>query len=146
MNPMRAGHSWNEADVGAQSDRMAEAMRRSALAVSRVGGSDVFEDLVSELAAILGVDVAFTAVFSDDKRTHLRTLAAWLDGKLLRTFEYPLAGSPCAAVVGREFRFVEVGSHRSSPPGRSSARKAWTVTRRTRSTIPRASHSACWWP
>ena len=96
---------------------MAEAMRRSALAVSRVGGSDVFEDLVSELAAILGVDVAFAAVFSDDKRTHLRTLAAWLDGRMLRKFEYPLAGSPCAAVVGREFRFVEAGVASQFPPG-----------------------------
>jgi PAS domain S-box-containing protein len=39
----------------------------------------------------------------------MQSLAAVLDGKLLRHFEYALAGTPCAQVVGREFRFVQSG-------------------------------------
>jgi PAS domain S-box-containing protein len=56
-------------------------------------------------------------VFSDDEHTKLRTLAEWLDGRMLRNFEYPLAGSPCADVVGREFRFVEAGVASQFQPG-----------------------------
>ena len=96
---------------------MAEEMRRAALAVSRVGGADVIQDLVAELASILGVAAAFVAVFADDEHARLRTLAAWLDGRMLRNFEYPLAGSPCADVVGREFRFVESGVASRFPAG-----------------------------
>ena len=43
------------------------------------------------------------------KRTRLRSVAGVLDGRPLRPFEYPLEGTPCAQVVGTEFRFVECG-------------------------------------
>ena len=43
----------------------------------------------------------FIAVFADESRSVMRTLAACLDGRMLRNFDYPLEGSPCAAVVGR---------------------------------------------
>ena len=95
--------------VGATS-RSEQALQRAALAVSRAGGPRVYEALIAELADILEVDVAFVAVFDDVGRTQLRSLAAWLDGHLLRNFCYALAGTPCAQVVGREFRYVAQGA------------------------------------
>ena len=53
--------------------------------------------------------VAFVAVFDNETRTRMRTLAALLDGRPLRSFDYTLAGTPCAQVVGREFRYVARG-------------------------------------
>jgi PAS domain S-box-containing protein len=97
------------AGIARRESSTAQAFQRAALAVSSVGGPQVFEELVRSLAAILTVDVAFVAVFRDDDPTRMRTLATWLDGKLLRNFDYALAGSPCASVVGREFRYVASG-------------------------------------
>ncbi|MGE3774113.1 MAG: PAS domain S-box protein, partial [Gammaproteobacteria bacterium] len=66
---------------------------------------------------ILGAAVVFVAVFSDESKTTLRTLGAVLDQKVLREFEYPLEGSPCARVVGHAFRYVARGVSAEFPPG-----------------------------
>ncbi|HEU5296548.1 MAG TPA: PAS domain S-box protein [Burkholderiaceae bacterium] len=87
----------------------AQAMVQAAHAVSRAGGSDLFAHLVHQLAALLRAAVAFVAVFTDESRSELRTLAAELDGKALRNFDYRLEGSPCAQVVGRVYRYVARG-------------------------------------
>jgi PAS domain S-box-containing protein len=96
---------------------VALALRRAALAVAQPSGPALFENLVREAAVGLGVAVVFIAVFEDTARTRMRTLAVWLDGKLLRNFDYPLAGSPCAQVVGREFRYVADDVQRTFPDG-----------------------------
>ena len=105
------------------SSRSEQALQRAALAVSRAGGPRVYEALIAELADILAVDVAFVAVFDDVGRTHMRSLAAWLDGRLLRNFSYVLAGTPCARVVGREFRYVAQGVSAEFDPGTIFAAK-----------------------
>jgi PAS domain S-box-containing protein len=86
-----------------------QALRRVALAVAHPGGPDLFADLARELAASLQVAVVFIAVFADDSRGVMRTLAACRDGRMLRNFDYPLAGTPCAAVVGRSSQFIPSG-------------------------------------
>ena len=103
--------------------RVEEALRAAALAVSTVEGASVFGELVRSLATILRVDAAMIAVFVDGDSTRMRTLAARLDGNTLRNFEYPLAGSPCRDVVGREFRYVGSGVNREFPPGTLFAAK-----------------------
>jgi PAS domain S-box-containing protein len=95
--------------------RAEEALRTAATAVS-TDGDAIFRDLTVAIARILDVDVAFIAVFTDEGRERMRTLAAMLDGKLLRNFEYDLAGTPCAQVVGRSFRLVERGVRREFQP------------------------------
>jgi PAS domain S-box-containing protein len=97
--------------------RAEEALRTAASAVSTDGGDAIFRDLTVAIARILDVDVAFIAVFVDERRDRMRTLAAVLDGKLLRNFEYDLAGTPCVQVVGRTFRLVERGVRGEFPPG-----------------------------
>ncbi len=83
-----------------------QALRRVALAVARPGGPNLFEELVRELAESLGADCAFVAVFADDSRSTMRTLAVYLDDKMRRNFDYPLEGSPCATVVGQSFQYI----------------------------------------
>ncbi|MCL4802070.1 MAG: PAS domain S-box protein, partial [Burkholderiales bacterium] len=97
--------------------RTEDAMRRAALAVSAGGGDGGLQRLVAALAEILEVDVAMVAVFTDPERTQMRTLAAVLDGRQLRSYDYALADSPCAGLIGRDFRFVESGARHEMRPG-----------------------------
>jgi PAS domain S-box-containing protein len=90
-------------------DRSQEALRAAALAVSGAGGEAVFGDLALFLTRILGVDAAMISIFAGPERTHMRTLATTLDGRLLKSFEYLLEGTPCAGVVGQSFRYVDSG-------------------------------------
>jgi PAS domain S-box-containing protein len=89
--------------------RNEEALRRAALAVSTASGPQVFETLVRQLAEILGVGAAMITVFFDSRRTHMRSVAGCLDDRLLPAFEYEVAHSPCAGMVGQEFRYVREG-------------------------------------
>ncbi len=98
-------------------NRPGTALHAAALAVSGSGGDAVFGELVRFLSDILHVDAAMISIFADADRSRMRTLAACLDGKLLRSFEYELANTPCATVVGREFRFVGSGAQHEFAAG-----------------------------
>src|SRR6188768_4108867 len=111
-----AAPAQRAADAPAWPDA-AEAMYRAARAVGGAHGPGTMAALVRELAQILRVATVFVAVFTDGSRSTLRTLAAVLDGKVLRNFDYPLPGSPCAQVVGRAFRFVASGVAGEFTPG-----------------------------
>ncbi len=89
----------------------------AALAVSSAEPGRVFEDLAHALARILGVDAVLIAEFTDAGRTRMRTLATVLDGRLLRSFEYEVALTPCRHIVGRESRFVASGVRPEFRPG-----------------------------
>jgi len=117
-----AAPAQRAADAPAWTDA-AEAMYRAARAVAGAHGPGTMAALVQELAQILRVATVFVAVFTDGSRSTLRTLAAVLDGKLLRNFDYPLQGSPCAQVVGRAFRFVASGVAGEFAPGTMFAAK-----------------------
>ncbi len=97
--------------------RTEEALQRAALAVSSAGGASVFEELARSLATILDVQAVMVAVFVDAGRSRMRTLATYLDGRILKSFEYELARTPCKGVVGREFRFAPSGVHPEFAPG-----------------------------
>lgn len=87
-------HLWNE-----------QILREAALAVSGAEGPDIFDQLVRSLATILKTDVASISVFADASGKRMRTVALFLDGQIAPSMEYPLADTPCADVVGREFRY-----------------------------------------
>ncbi len=109
-------------DVPAWSDA-ASALYRGAQAVAGAGGAGVMARLVEQLAEILDAATVFVAVYADDARRELRTLAAVLDGKSLRNFDYELEGSPCAQVVGHNFRYVARGVASEFAPGTIFAAK-----------------------
>ena len=104
-------------------DEAARAMFRAAQAVAQAGGPNLFADLVRELADTLRVDTVFVAVFSDETRHQMRTLAVLLDGQPLQNFDYLLEGTPCAKVVGRAFRHVLSGVAAEFQPGTIFAAK-----------------------
>jgi len=88
---------------------LTEAFRQAALAVSTAEGEHVFEQLVTSLARILGVEFALISVYVEPRRTHLRTLATYFDGRLAKNMEYPVAGTPCEQAIGRSFGFYPKG-------------------------------------
>jgi PAS domain S-box-containing protein len=83
------------------------ALREAAIAVSSAEGARVFEQLARSLAAILAADVVMIAVHDGDPPERLRTLALVADGAVVPNLEYPMAGTPCAEVCGRDFLFIE---------------------------------------
>jgi PAS domain S-box-containing protein len=97
---------------------LTEALREAALAVSTAEGERALDDLVSALARILGVEYAIISVYVEPERKLLRTLAAFADGRMGRSVEYPLAGTPCEFAIGRAFGYFESGVAQRFPNDR----------------------------
>lgn len=90
-------------------NRTQEVLRNAAIAVSTAAGEGVFRELVRALAAILGVDIAFIALPKPGDPRTLRMLAYYADDRIIDDVEYPIAGTPCETVIGREFRCYPSG-------------------------------------
>lgn len=90
-------------------EQLTDALKQAALAVSSAQGEGVFDTLVQALARILRVEYAVVSVYVEPDRTHLRTLATWLDSAPGRNYMYPIAGSPCEDAMGRDFAFLGSG-------------------------------------
>ena len=97
--------------------RVEGALQQAAFTVSGAGGAEVFNELARALSRILAVDAVLISVFADEGHTRMRTLATWLDDRILRSFDYELSSTPCAGVIGREFRFVAEGVNPEFAPG-----------------------------
>jgi PAS domain S-box-containing protein len=64
-------------------------------------GDEFFRAMVRHFARALEVDRAFITECADDPVTRVRTLAVWsARGGHSENFEYALAGTPCAEVIG----------------------------------------------
>jgi PAS domain S-box-containing protein len=88
---------------------MEDKLRAAALAVSGAEGEQAYEQLLRSLAAILGVEFAQIALYEMPARTHLRTVARLIDGRLARNAAFPIAGTPCERAIGRAFGFFPRG-------------------------------------
>jgi len=88
---------------------IANAMREAALAVSSAEGEKIFEQLLSALVRILGVEFGLVAVYPEPSRDRLQTLATFFDGRIAGNIEYDIAGTPCASAIGRSFRYLPRG-------------------------------------
>jgi PAS domain S-box-containing protein len=80
-----------------------DKLRDAALAVSSAEGEKVYEQLLTALASILGVEFALISVYVEPERKFLRTLATYFEGRISRNVEYPIAGTPCERAMGRAF-------------------------------------------
>jgi PAS domain S-box-containing protein len=89
--------------------RLEEALTVSALAVSQSDDEALYRQLVQYLATILDVESAFVAVRDAKQPNLLSMLAFYMDGRVLENFTYDQTGTPCATVVGSEFRFYPSG-------------------------------------
>jgi len=64
-------------------------------------GDRFFSSLVEHIAAALAVRYAFVSALSDDRQT-VRTVALWGPDGLQPNIEFPIAGTPCEAVLAGE--------------------------------------------
>jgi PAS domain S-box-containing protein len=104
-------------DPAPSPEHQLRSLRRVALAAARPAGPQPYADLVRELAEALAVPLVFVAVFEDDTRSSLRTLAAQLDGRELAPSSFALEGTPCAHATGAGFRYVPSGVASGFRPG-----------------------------
>src|SRR5262249_37610935 len=84
--------------------RSEDLFRRLSQATAAATGTRFFTLLVETLAAVLRVRLALVTECKPGNKA-VRTLAFWKDDGLSENIEYPLAGTPCEAVVGGETRF-----------------------------------------
>ena len=82
-----------------------DLLRRVVEGTSAVTGERFFRALVRHLALSLDFRYAFVAEVTGDNRNQLRTLALWSGDRFGENFDYALAGTPCAHVVGKEPRY-----------------------------------------
>jgi signal transduction histidine kinase/CheY-like chemotaxis protein len=79
---------------------------KAAIALSAAQRETVFKDLAHSLVELLEVDVAMISVLRTDSTPPIMdAIALWMDGNWIKDFRYPLAETPCATVIGGEFRY-----------------------------------------
>lgn len=79
---------------------------KAAIALSAAQRETVFKDLAHSLVELLEVDVAMISVLRKDSTPPMMdAIALWMDGNWIKDFRYPLADTPCATVIGGEFRY-----------------------------------------
>jgi PAS domain S-box-containing protein len=88
---------------------MEEKLREAALAVSSAEGETFYEDLVTALASILDVEYVAIAVYTGPDEKRLKTIARFAEGRIVRSVEYPIAGTPCETSMGHAFGFFPSG-------------------------------------
>jgi PAS domain S-box-containing protein len=105
--PLRDAQGRFRGFRGIGRDRTRDVVSQTALdailgGVANQVGSDYFVALVSHLARTLDVDIAAIAARAGDGQ-RLRTLAAWMDGKIIANVEYPMGANPSAEVMSGRF-------------------------------------------
>jgi GAF domain-containing protein len=74
------------------------ALRRIAEGIKSETGERFFSSLVRHLASVLNCQYAFVSELSKDP-LRFRTRAVWGRGQFLDNLEFPVAGTPCEAVL-----------------------------------------------
>lgn len=81
--------------------------------LSEVSGAEVFREVALAVNRLLGADIVLVGAARDEAGVEMiDTLAVCTDGELAENFSYPLAGTPCESVVGKEFRLYRNGVRR----------------------------------
>ena len=78
-----------------EQDRIQAAVLKIAAGVSADSGNAFFEDLVSNMTAAMGADAGVIARIQPGEPPSARTEVAYVNGRLIPNFTYPLAGTPC---------------------------------------------------
>jgi len=82
--------------------RTEQIMREIVVGASTQFGREFFNAMAVNLASLLGADYALIGEVTGPTGQSVRTLSVCADGKIVDNFEYALAGTPCAAVVGQQ--------------------------------------------
>lgn len=85
--------------------------------LSGATGQQVFEETARAASALVGSDLAIVGLYRADGGGIIETVAVSRGGTLVPNFVYSLQGTPCADVVGREFRYYRTGvrAHYADP-------------------------------
>ena len=112
-----------QSPVLSQSEHEAFEMRllEVAIRLSEVSGAAVFREIALAVNRLIDADVVLVGGRCDETKSEtelIHTLAVCVDGKLTENFAYPLSGTPCESVVGKEFRLYPGGLQDTLPyPG-----------------------------
>jgi two-component system, sensor histidine kinase and response regulator len=83
--------------------RIEEAISQVARGVSAQRGAALFCSFVNNIAQVLEVDIVFIALFADNSKEKLKTLAIYKDGKIEDSIEYAIGGTPCEEIINQNF-------------------------------------------
>lgn len=97
------------------SERLSQLLQLILQSTSRHTGQDYLELLVRKLTESLGMYGGFISEVTDTSVTRVRIAAAWINGRLIESFEYDLAGTPCAQVFETGFSLIESGAQTQFP-------------------------------
>src|SRR5262249_39365464 len=79
--------------------RVEETLRHITGGTAGSTGDEFFSSLVKHLAAALEVRYSFVAECTDETKKNVRMLAFWQGEDFGNNIEFPLAGTPCQAVI-----------------------------------------------
>src|SRR5262245_16880558 len=79
--------------------RVEETLRHITEGTAGSTGDEFFRSLVKHLAAALEVRYSFVAECTDETKKNVRMLAFWQGEDFGNNIEFPLAGTPCQAVI-----------------------------------------------
>lgn len=79
-----------------------DAIREIAGGVASEGGQLFFQRLIQQLSKLFGADYALIGLLAEGGAEAIETLAVCAHGEIIENFTYPLAGTPCANVAGKE--------------------------------------------
>ena len=82
--------------------RREEILKDIASGMSVEMGENFLPSLVQYLSKALKVDYAFIGELVQPEADSIKTLVLYGKGQIINNFEYPLTGTPCANVVGKE--------------------------------------------
>ncbi|MES2538415.1 MAG: PAS domain S-box protein [Pseudomonadota bacterium] len=101
------------------------ALMRLAQGTQDMSGESFFELLVADLASALRMDRAFISLCAPLVSDQMRTLAAYVNGRITRNFEYEIAASPSESVLAGEIIVFQTGIQALFPEDRSLAEQGW---------------------
>ncbi len=78
-----------------EQDRIQTAVLKIAAGVSVNSGKAFFEELVVNMTEALGASAGFISRLQPGEPASAHTEVAYLDGRLIPNFDYPLSGTPC---------------------------------------------------
>jgi diguanylate cyclase (GGDEF)-like protein/PAS domain S-box-containing protein len=123
VHPKNPDHPQIEFGVtGAPSDQSPADRALEPLAalarITSLGGDRFCANCARLLASAYGVAYAYIAVFQDESRTSLHTLAYSAQGEPAENFSFDLADTPCADVLVHDRLFIPSGASGAYPKAR----------------------------
>jgi PAS domain S-box-containing protein len=85
-------------------ETLRRALQMAADGLAGVSGEGIFQYLTDHLARALGVNYAVIGLLTGDDLRTVQVVAMTADGRPVAPFDYDLAGTPCAEVIGHGYR------------------------------------------